>query len=80
MEPTSGGSGGDSGGGMMGGIFGAIFGTIDKSKEGMQAQQAAETAKWFQAGKYTPEQTKDLIFLIAMIVLLVVVLFFFRRK
>ncbi len=69
---------GSGGGGFD--IFGAIFGTIDKSKEGMQAQQQAETAKFFIPGKYTAQQQKDIIFLIAMVLLLIAVLFFFRRK
>jgi hypothetical protein len=72
--------GSSSGGGGGFDIFGAIFGTINQSKAGMQAQQQAETAKWFQAGKYSPEQQRDLIFFIVLVIVLMAVLFFFRKK
>lgn len=71
---------GGSGGGGMGGIFGAIFGTIDKSKEGMQAQQAAETSKFFIPGKYTAQQKNDLLIFLILVAVLGAVLFFFRKK
>lgn len=76
MEPNT----DSSGGGGMGGMFGAIFGTIDKSKDTMAAKEAAETSKFFIGGKYTKQQTQDMIIFFALVFILALVLFFFRKK
>ena len=65
----------DSGGFGWGAIVGAILGLGAGEQDKQQAEQQVEAAKFFQEGKFKPNQTAEILIFVVLAIILIILIF-----
>lgn len=63
---------------MIGGIFSGIFQSASQSQDFQQSQYDSKQADYFRKGALTPEQNRDLLIFVGLVILLIFLVILFK--